>query len=180
MSVRQTGGSSPSIIRALWSVFIRQGFMAACEETAGPPSSPRNPLFHQSAQHHVAIRSKAGEETVPHWILYSTSQHSTTWRSGLKLVRKQFGTESSIPPVSTAPHGIAVGSIAFDKKEVGLRAQHGTLCSTSQLSTTNTWQSDRKLLRKQALELNTEPSVPPVNTAPHSSQMKSLWRNVRA
>ena len=115
-----------------------------------------------------------------HGILYSTSQHSTTWWSGQKLVRKQFGTESSIPPVNTAPHSKAVGSIAFDEKEVGLRAQHGTLCSTSQHSTTSTWQSDRKLLRKQALELSMEPSIPPVNTAPHSSQMKSLWRNVRA
>ena len=52
-------------------------------------------------------------------------------------------------------------------KEAGLRAQRGTLNSTSQYSTT--WWSDRK---RRGLELRGEPSIPPVNTVPHGGQIE--------
>ena len=62
-----------------------------------------------------------------------------------------------------------------------LRAQRGTLYSTSQHS--NTWSSDEKLVRTgvgcgvgggvgDGLELSVEPSIPPVNTVTCGGQME--------
>ena len=57
----------------------------------------------------------------------------------------------------------------FVRKEVGFWDQCGTLYSTSQHRTT--WQSDWKLLRKEAegAEPNAKPSIPPVNTVPQAN-----------
>ena len=80
--------------------------------------------------------------------LCSTSQHSTTWWWDLKLVRKELGFRTQhrtlSPPINMVPHG---GEVEGLWRKMGFRAQHGTLCSTSQHSTT--WWSDWQLVKKE-------------------------------
>ena len=73
---------------------------------------------------------------------------------------------------STSQHSLSNGGqnsdCKFVRKEVGFWDQCGTLYSTSQHRTT--WQSDWKLLRKEAegVEPSAKPSIPPVNTVPQA------------
>ena len=105
-----------------------------------------------------------------------TSQRSTTWWSDGKFVRKEAGLKAQCGTLYSTSQRIITwwSNGRLVRKEAGLRAQCGTLCFTSQHSTT--WRSDESLWgRRRGLELSVEPSIPPVNTVPHGSQMESLW-----
>ena len=80
----------------------------------------------------------------------STSQHSTTWLSDGRLMRKEAGLRAQRGSVcSTSQHSTTwLSDEKLVKKEAGLRVQCGFVCSTSQHSTT--WLSDGRLVRKEA------------------------------
>ena len=99
----------------------------------------------------MAVRWKVREERgrwfrIQHRILYSTSQHSTAWRSDGKFVRKgaggfEFSTESSIPPASTVPHGGQMESSWGKGQVVSNSAQNPLFQQSTQYHTVVRWKA---------------------------------------
>ena len=145
--------------------------------TAESDSSHR--AFQQSTPYGVMVGWKTCEERggtqSSAQNIYSTTQHSTTWWSDWKCVRKDVGLRAqhrtSIPPLNTVPYNAQAENNVYSTRQHSTTWwSHSKQClfHHSTQYHTNRSSGQREILRKEVgLRPQHRTSIPPHNTVPH-------------